>query len=64
MHKERKHNLTHSSEKLEAGWDALIAEGKRRIAEIQAAIEAFQKNKERGEPYFGERGPKTSGSKK
>jgi hypothetical protein len=39
-----------------SGWDALITEGKKRIAEIQAAVQHFEQNKAKGVPYFGEQG--------
>lgn len=37
-------------------WDSLIKEAKDRIKELQRAVEHFERNKAKGEPYFGERG--------
>jgi len=43
----------HDGKKLK-GWDALIIEAKDRIKELQQAVEHFERNKARGEPFFGE----------
>ncbi len=37
-------------------WDLLINEAKDRVQELQRAIEHFERNKAKGEPYFGEQG--------
>lgn len=55
MHKSVKQNLSQGVKTLN-GWDLLINEAKDRIQELQQAVEHFEQNKAKGEPYFGERG--------
>lgn len=53
MYKRVKKILSQPCEKA-GGWDVLIAEAKDQIKDLERAIEHFEQNKAKGEPYFGE----------
>ena len=48
-------NFSQPSEKI-AGWDKLIMEARDQVKALNRAIEHFEENKAKGEPYFGEQG--------
>lgn len=55
MYNAVKENLLQPSEKI-SGWDTLKQEAKDQIRDLERAIKHFEKNKTKGEPYFGEQG--------